>query len=297
LDTTDNARVLKALETRVAAAVREASIPVPPHTTNGDEARYPDKSGTYSKALLQDTYGVVNAAAFQSFKTALNTGNPSDFDKIIMGGTRTLNGPQGAFAFGLIGTDGVQFGNAPSPANQEQVVLVSPPPAIASAGYGTELVELYWGALLRDVPFTDYATNPMAELAAQELSSMPSYAGPRDKHRNVTPHLLFRGGFSGETIGPHTSQLFITPTFLGQQPISQQMVTYQPGVDYMADLTTWQNVQNGIDTGLVDQPDPQLRYLRNGRGLAAFTHVDVLYQAYFRWPSRPPYARRSSQPW
>jgi len=124
-----------------------------------------------------------------------------------------------------------------------------------------------------------------------------SYAGPRDKHGNVTPHLLFRGSFSGETIGPHISQLFITPTFFGQQPISQQMVTYQPGVDYMADLTTWQDVQNGIDTGLLDQPDPQLRYLRNGRGLAAFTHVDVLYQAYFRWPSRPPYARRSSQPW
>ena len=281
LDTTDNARVLEAFETRVAAAVREASIPVPPHTTNGDEALYLDKSGTYSKALLQDTYAVVNPAAFQSFKTALNTGNPSDFDKIIMGGSRTLNGPQGAFAFGLMGTDGVQFGNAPSPANQEHVVLVPPPPAVASAVCGTELVELYWGALLRDAPFTEYATYPLAELAAQELSSMPSYAGPRDKHGNVTAHLLFRGGFSGETIGPYISQLFITPTFFGQQPISQQMVTYHPGLDYMTDLTTWQDVQNGIDTGLRDQPDPEPRYLRNGRDLAAFTHVDVLYQAYF----------------
>jgi len=227
-DTTGNARVLEAFETRVAAAIRQASIPVPPHTTNGDEARYPDKSGTYSKALLQDTYAVVNPAAFQSFKTALTTGNPSDFEKIIMGGTRTLNGPQGAFAFGLMGTDGIQFGNAPSHANQEHVVLVPPPPAVASAAYGTELVELYWDALLRDVAFTDYATNPLAELAAQELSSLPSYVGPRDKHGNVTPHLLFRGGFPGETIGPYMSQLFITPTFFGQQPISQQMVTYQP---------------------------------------------------------------------
>src|SRR6516225_11110568 len=61
LDTTDNARVLEAFETRVAAAVREASIPVPPHTTNGDEALYLDKSGTYSKALLQDTYAVVKS--------------------------------------------------------------------------------------------------------------------------------------------------------------------------------------------------------------------------------------------
>jgi hypothetical protein len=279
--TTDNARVLEAFETRVAATIRQASIPVPPHTTNGDEAGYPDKSGTYSKALLQNTYAVVNPAAFQSFKTALTTGNSSDFDKIIMGGTRTLNGPQGAFAFGLMGSDGVQFGNGPSPANQEHVVLVPPPPAVATVAYGTELVELYWGALLRDVAFTEYATNPLAELAAQELSSMPSYAGPKDEHGNVTPHLLFRGGFPGETIGPYVSQLFITPTFFGQQPMSQQMVTYRQGVDYMTDLATWHTVQNGIDTGLLDQPDPQPSYLRNGRGLAAFTHVDVLYQAYF----------------
>lgn len=276
-----NARALQAFETRLAAATREASIPVPPHTTNGDEARYPDKSGTYSKALLQDTYGVVNPAAFQSFKTALNTGNPADFDKIIMGGTRTLNGPQGAFAFGLMGTDGGQFGNAPSPANQEHVVIVPPPPAVASAAYGTELVELYWGSLLRDVAFTDYTTNPLAALAAQELSTMPSYAGPWEPNGNVTPNQLFRGGFPGETVGPYISQLFITPTSFGQQPISQQMVTYQRGVDYMTDLTTWQDVQNGIDTGLLDQPDSQLRFLHNGRGLAAFTHVDVLYQAYF----------------
>ena len=49
-----NKRVLQAFETRVVAATREALIPVPAHATNGDEARYPDKSGTHSKGLLQD---------------------------------------------------------------------------------------------------------------------------------------------------------------------------------------------------------------------------------------------------
>ncbi len=33
--------------------------------------------------------------------------------------------------------------------------------------------------------------------------------------------------------------------------------------------------------GIVNQIDPDLRYQHNGRDLAAFTHVDVLYQAYF----------------
>ncbi len=49
----------------------------------------------------------------------------------------------------------------------------------------------------------------------------------------------------------------------------------------MTDPTTFQQVQNGIDTGLRAQLDPQPRYLHNGRGLGTFTHVDVLYQAYF----------------
>lgn len=274
-------RVAKAYQLRVQAAARNAQIPVPPHTTNGDEARYADKSGTYTKCLLQDSYGRVNLNAYQSMKKAFATGNPADFEKIIMGGTRTLNGPQGALCFDLEGCDSAQFGNAPSLANQESMVVVPPPPAVASAVYGTELVEMYWCSLLRDVAFTDYASNAIATQAAAELSSMPSYAGPRTSSGQVTPDLLFRGIYPGETTGPYISQLFITPTVLGQQPISQQLMTYVAGIDYMTDLTTWFEVQNGIDTGLTNQTDPQVCYLHNGRGLAALTHVDVLYQEYF----------------
>jgi hypothetical protein len=275
-----NGRVVQSFENRVLAATQEALIPVPPHTTNGDETRYADKSGSYSKGLLQDGPGRVNLNAYQSMKTALASGRPSDFENIILGGTRTLNGPQGAFAYGLEGSDAVQFGNAPSPNNQESVVVVPPPPAVASAAYGTELVELYWGSLLRDVAFTDYPNNSMAILAAQELSSMPSYAGPRNSSGQVTPNLLFCGSFPGETIGPYISQLAITPTALGVQEISQQLTTYLPNIDYMTDPTTWQEVQNGIGTGLSNQTDSQPRYLHDGRGLSAYTHVDVLYQAY-----------------
>ncbi len=273
-------RVLQYFQDRVTAATREATIPIPPHTTNGDEARYPDKSGTYSKGLLQDGPGRVNLNAFQSMKNAFNTGRPSDFERIILGGTRTLNGPQGALAYGMEGSDAVQFGNATSPRNQENIVVVPPPPAVASAAYGTELVEMYWASLLRDVAFTDYANNPLAVAAAQELSRMPSYAGPRDSGGHVTPDLLFRGPFPGETVGPYMSQLLITPTSMGQQAMSQQMTTYLPNLDYMTDMTSWQQVQNGIDTGLRNQTDSQERYLHDGRGLAAMTHIDMVYQEY-----------------
>jgi hypothetical protein len=274
-------RVRQSFAIRLATANDEAHIPAAPQTTNGDEERYPDKCGTYSKAILQDGIGLVNLNAFQSFKRALTSGNPADFENIAMGGTRRLNGPQGGLAFGLEGSDAVQFGNAPCSDNQENAVIVPPAPALASPAYGTELVEMYWASLLRDVAFTDYISNVTAVEAAQELSGMPSYAGPRDGNGNVTPALLFRGGYPGETIGPYISQLVLIPSFLGAQEMNQKMVTYAAGLDYMADATTFQQVQNGIDTGLRNQADPQPRYLNNGRALGAYTHVDVLYQAYF----------------
>ena len=274
-------RIRKCFATRLATANDEARIAAAPQTSNGDEERYRDKCGTYSKGLLQDGIGLVNLQAFQTFKRALNSGHPADFENIIMGGTRTLNGPQSGLAIGLEGSDAVQFGNAPCPDNQETVVVVPPAPALANAAYGTELIEMYWASLLRDVAFTGYVSNATAAEAAQELSAMPSYAGPRDNHGNVPPALLFRGGYPGETIGPYMSQLAVTPSFLGAQQMNQQMVTYAAGIDYMMDAVTFQQVQNGIDTGLRNQFDPQPRYLNNGRGLGAYTHMDVLYQAYF----------------
>jgi len=142
------------------------------------------------------------------------------------------------------------------------------------------LVEMFWASLLRDVAFTDYHTNSTAMAAAAELTTMPAYKGPRDASGNVTPRLLFRGPFAGETIGPYMSQFMITPTVFGAQPCNQLMTTYLPGIDYMTDTTTFLEVQNGVSTGLTIQVDPVQRYLHDGRGLGAYTHVDVLYQAY-----------------
>ena len=165
-------------EIRIAAAKAERSVSIPPHTTNGDEERYADKCGTYTKALLQDGPGRVNLNAYDSFRDALHSGNPADFENIIMGGARKLTDPQAGLAFDLEGTDSRQFGNSPCPRNQETMVVVPPAPALASSAYGTELIEMYWGSLLRDVPFTEYPRNPVAAQAAHELSQLHEYAGP-----------------------------------------------------------------------------------------------------------------------
>ena len=276
-----DARALASFEVRFKTAKEQSRLPIPSHATNGDEAHYGDKCATYTKGLKQDGYGVVNPAAFLSFRKALDSGDPNDFAHILTGGTQTLNGPQGAYAFTLAGTDSQQFGSDPSVENQEPNPIVPAPPAMASEAYGTELTDLYWCSLLRDVAFTDYPGHPTAAAAAAELSAMTTYAGPRDGGGQVTPRLLFRGKYPGETVGPYTSQLMLRPTNFGAQAISQQWTTYLPGIDYMTDLATWQAVQSGIPTGLVDQKDPIPRYAHDGRGLAAFTHVDELFQAYF----------------
>ena len=267
----NNRRVREAFDIRMAEAIKDARAPAAMNLNNGDEARYADKGGTYTKGLPHDSFGRVNLTAYQTFKTALNSGEFSDFQNIIMGGTRTLNGPQAGLAFCLVALDNAQFGQPQVP----------PAPAAASDQNATELLEHYWASLLRDVAFTDYPSNYLAALAAAELGSQPTYLGPRNRSGQVTPNLLFRGAFPGETLGPYLSQFFLQPTFFGAQPIGQQQVTYLPNTDYGINFAEWLDIQNGVDTGLRNQVDPQLRYRRNGRDLAAFTHVDVLYQAYF----------------
>jgi hypothetical protein len=266
-----NGRVLEAFELRVSEAASDALLGPAKNVNNGDEALYPDHGGTYTKGLAHDQYGRVTAASYQSFTHALNSGKFSAFEEIIVGGTRTLNGPQAAYAFDLEAPDNSQFGQPQVP----------PAPPIAGDVSGTELLEHYWGALLRDVAFTDYESNALAAAAAAELGSQPSYLGPRTSGGQVTPNLLFRGGFPGETLGPYTSQFFTTPTNYGSQPLSQQQQTFVPGIDFGTDFGEWLDIQNGVPTGKALSFDPQVRFRRNGRDYAAFTHVDVLFQAYF----------------
>jgi len=266
-----NSRIVDAYQLRVAAAARDAAMGPAAHVNNGDLALYADKGGSYTKALPHDAYGRVNLNAYATFEAAMNGGKFSDFESIVMGGTRTLTGPQGGLAFDLEALDSTQFGQP----------LVPPAPAVASDQTATELIEHYWASLLRDVAFTDFASNALAAQAAAELTAQPAYQGPRNAEGQVTPELLFRGGFPGETLGPYISQFLLQPTFLGSQPIGQQQWTYLPGIDYATDFASWLDIQNGVDTGLRNQMDPQYRYRRNGRDLAAETHMDVLFQEYF----------------
>jgi hypothetical protein len=264
----DTSRADASLNYRVAIANAERANPIVSHPDNGDEALYADKGATFSKTLVHDSFGRVDPSSYASFINALTTGNPTDFNNIILGGTRHLTNPQSGLAFDPEGGDGHNF-------------AVAPAPTVAGAQTAAEMVEMYWASLLRDVPFTSYGSNHIANHAAAELNLLPGYVGPRNGGGQVTTNELFRGGFFGETVGPYVSQLMWIPTYFGNQPISQKFITFEPGIDYMIDFPAWLAVQNGGSVGQTLQNDPIPRYIRNGRDLSAWTHVDVLYQAYF----------------
>ena len=265
---------------RRTAQTQRVDVGVQPD--NGDATRFTDFSGSYSKALLHDALGVPNAAAWLSMKNALASGHHEDFARIGVGtpgggGNSRLNGPQGALAFDLEGLD-------------SHATVIPPAPRTGSAQTAAEQVEHYWGSLLADVPFSRYASNP---LVAQAVADMNGLSFLRSNNNNqfpfpVTPQNLFRGQFTpgdGNVVGPYISQFMVQPTFFGAQPISQQYQTFLPigsgGSNYMTSVDEFQLVQNGGDSGRSLAFDPTPRFVRNGRDLAAYTHVDVLYQAYF----------------
>jgi len=252
-------------------------IYVRPQADNGDALRYADYSGLYSKGLLHDALGVPNQASMQSLIAAFASGNHSDFNNIIVGGGGArLNGPQGALAFDLQGVD-------------SHCCIIPPAPTTRSAQTAAEMVEHYWGAILADVPFSEYGSNSLVAQAVTDLNNMSHLQGGNTQFPYpVTPQNLFRGRFhanDGNVKGPYLSQFLVQPTFYGAQPLSQQYLTYLPanggGSDYMTSVTEYQLVQNGGSSGRPLAYDQTYRYLRNGRDLAAYTNVDVLYQAYF----------------
>lgn len=263
------------------SAAQAQKINVGEQGDNRDSARFTDFSCSYSKALLHDALGVPNAAAMLSLKNALRTGDHSDFENIVVGTTgggpnSKLNGPQVALAFDLEGLD-------------SHATVIPPAPRIDSAQTAAEEVEHYWGSLLADVPFTEYSTNALVGQAVADMNNMSFLTSPGNNQfpYPVTRQNLFRGQFvpgDGNVQGPYISQFMVQPTFFGAQPLSQQYQTFLPedggGSNFMTSVSEYQLVQNGGDSGRQLAFDPALRYIRNGRDLAAYTHVDVLYQAY-----------------
>jgi len=237
------------------------------HPDNDDEELYPNKIGNFSKGLPHNNDGTVVLSAYNALLTAINSGRPADFDAIPLGGTTGLTNPQAGLAFDLQGPDAH--------------ALVQPPaPAFASRAQAAEISENYWMALLRDVPYAQYASNPIANAAAADLMLYGADFNGSKNGGVVTTATLFRGLTPGDKLGPYISQFFYQDCNFGANKLEQKITTTVPGVNYMTDFNTWLSVQRGIAQG-PNAFDPVPRYMRNGRDLGQWVHIDVLFQAYF----------------
>ena len=135
-------------------------------------------------------------------------------------------------------------------------------------------------ALLRDVPFSRFHSDPMVARAAAELSHLSDFHGPKDPGGRVTPGTIFRGNAGGELVGPYLSQFLLMDIPYGSLTINQRQKTVEPGIDYLTDEESWLAVQNGSVDVPQDEFEPTRRYIRTMRDLGQYVHVDALYEVY-----------------
>ena len=153
-------------------------------------------------------------------------------------------------------------------------------PSILSAEAASELIELYAMALVRDVPFIEYSTNPEIAQIITNLNQLPDFHGPK-VNGQITVNTLFRCTCAGDLVGPFVSQFLLLPFNYGIGQIVQQYPTLIPGKNYLTEINNFQAAQNGTILDPTGTLDPTLRYLYTLRAGSTYVHVDQVFQEYF----------------
>ncbi|MEM6450303.1 MAG: vanadium-dependent haloperoxidase [Cyanobacteria bacterium P01_D01_bin.105] len=336
----------QSLDVRNAAAKLAYDRPQVQHRANGEEMRYrfdeiDTPRGSQSSHLANYTKGlphdekdglICNPADYQQFVRGIDSGDPRDFRDTPLGpkGTQTdktstsettvewksqfaqaaeadLRAWESAGAglvFDLQGPDA-------------QAITMPPVPTIDSDEYAAEVAEVYEMALLRDVPFADFDTNPEVAASIERLNNLawfqntplPLTDEARARRRGeINVQNAFRGNAFGDTKGPYISQFLLrgTPELgeacdgvfdglvaYGAMVFDNKVRTATPYKDYMTTWKWWLDVQNGaslLGTETYEsgsrtpqgaaEPLPKYRFISTPRDLATYVHHDALYQSY-----------------
>jgi membrane-associated phospholipid phosphatase len=307
-DNNNIARRAGANYVRRTAAALASNRPHPQDVNNADETTVTDPggnlsfAGNYSKGLPHSNpAGDVDRGAYSSLLQALVIRTSRAFEQIRLGTPpgmqrRKLVNPQAGLAFDTQGPDA-------------QEPTLPPAPVFGSQETAAEAAELYWMAIVRDVPFREYtAAIPPAGIgdAAQSLSAIGAGGeftvptSPRDGGGTVQPGALFRGTLPGDLVGPYVSQFLLQGTQgpcpvasgslnrrrqdgligYGAQLIDQRILPPDPLEDFLFNPSEWQDSQNGVQPTTPISPDCTLRFIRNLRDLAMYVRADRNYQAY-----------------
>ncbi|MEM7253409.1 MAG: vanadium-dependent haloperoxidase [Pseudomonadota bacterium] len=237
---------------------------------NRDEQRYESERyyANFTKTLPCNAYGEVDPRAYRKLVKALRTGNPRHFDAIPLDpvSDRRLANPQGAFKYELMGLD-------------SHATRMRHSWTFRSAELAGEACEVYWQALTRDVPFSEYASNPDIADAVADLNAMSSPPGAT-AGGNITPATLFRGETPGDRVGPYISQFLWQDFAFGSLDVVQKYQTPEAGIDFMRDVSNWLHIQRGGAPLETLAFAPEKRYINDNRALGEYVHRDVSFQAY-----------------
>ncbi|CAM9587810.1 unnamed protein product, partial [Laminaria digitata] len=271
------ARANVTLLNRLAIANDEFAVGPTCHVNNGDEENVPRFAGQYHKTLPHDKFGQVDEAAYEKLRECVFTSDINVCDDVPSGagsGGAKLTNPLGGTAHQVTGAD-------------SDNVFITTPDSLLSERLAAQQTEVYWMALARDIPFSQFASNDLIRLAAAEnLEGLPAFEGlniPRSKDGKIdTVTDLFRTTWPGVTTGPVVSQFLLSDFEIDSIVVEPKAVPLTKGMDYMTSFQPWLDVQNGaskVETQF-DKENP--RFIRNGRDLATVAFRDVLYTEAFR---------------
>lgn len=263
------ARSERAYQIRVQAAQRQKQLSYPEQHSNNDEDLYPNKIATFTKGLVHNHKGEVDMKSFTAFKEALSKGTFESFEKIPMGNAKRLVNPLAGLGFMFEGRDPFHY-------------VLKPAPAFNSEEIASEILELYWMALCRDVPYEQYDQNEIVNEAIKELSQTYHFKPPNGQ--KLKPDTLFRGLPPENPKTPYISQFLWKNIPNGACSMEQRMRVPVPNINYIHTFDRWLNIQRGAASGLNPlglmtdyELSPTPRYITNGRDLGEFVHRDQTY--------------------
>ena len=258
-------------------------------TRNDDEEDFAsDRRGNFGKSLHLDlTTPIFHKTEYDNLLAALASEQEADFEALVMGATDPndqafkLVSPQALFATDFSAADGWTFSMPAAP-------------SITSAEAAGEMVEVYWHALLRDIPFNAYdevdTPDTLQQRAIAGMNALTDFKGPKDSGF-VTAQTLFRGVFPGETTGPYISQFLYLPLAFGpginyngsgsvapfDSPDYQTLPVPVAGStnDFMITEAEWANIQRGLaPSSSTTFDETERHFIRNARDLAEYVHHD-----------------------
>jgi hypothetical protein len=313
--------------------------PTDPSKQNDPRNNASSYVGSFTKGLPHDSDGfLIDPNDYIAWVLAIYSGDARDFRRLRLGpGPFQANGdfqyvnPLDPNSLPLLNWSHT-YPNAPEVRAWEsqgagltfdlegpdaQAVTMPPCPSLDSQELIAEMGEVYWMALCRDVPFTEWAANPTINDARESLKRLWWFRRDRTLQLNgatdglptslarrrimsedgvqaVPLERLFRGVAPGDQVGPYLSQfLLIGNTGIANaQSIDDGMIAYGAiradqrvrvathKKDFMQNWDEWLDVQNAANVGSLQTYDSGYRFMATPRDLATYVHHDALYEAY-----------------